>query len=56
MALGVLIFIMVDILLLSLNSIIGEVWESTEVDLVPNKDHPRTLTGVRVVLDYSYYL
>ena len=47
MALGILVFIVIDLVLLSLNVIIGEVLGASKVLLVPNKENPRTVAGVR---------
>ena len=47
MALGILVFIVVDLVLLLLNLITGEALGALKVLLVPNKENPRTVTGVR---------
>ena len=46
LALGVVVFIVVDILLLVLNLIISEALGQSKLSVVPNRDNPRTLTGV----------
>ena len=46
LALGVLVFVVIDILLLVLNLIISEVLSQSELSMVPNRDNPRTVTGV----------
>ena len=47
MALGISMFIVVDLVLLLLDHIIGEALGASKVILVPNKENPRTVTGVR---------
>lgn len=46
LALGVLVFVVIDILLLVLNLIISEALSQSELSMVPNRDNPRTVTGV----------
>ena len=46
--LGVLMFVTIDLTLLTLNIIIGEALGTSKAVLVPNKDNPHTLTGVRL--------
>ena len=47
LALGILVFIVIDLVILSLNVIIGEALGALKVILVPNKENPRTVAGVR---------
>ena len=47
--LGVLMFVTIDLVLLTLNVIIDEALGASEAVLVPNKDNPHTITGVRIV-------
>ena len=42
-------FVTIDLVLLTLNVIIGEALGASEAVLVPNKDNPHTITGVRIV-------
>ena len=42
-------FVTIDLVLLTLNIIIGEALGASEAVLVPNKDNPHTITGVRIV-------
>ena len=46
LAVGVLVFVVIDILLLVLNLIISEALGQSELSVVPNRDNPRTVTGV----------
>ena len=49
MILGILLFVMIDLILLLLNTVISETVEpSRELVLVPNKENPRTVAGVRI--------
>ena len=48
MILGILLFVMIDLILLLLNTIISETMEPSRVVLVPNKENPRTVAGVRI--------
>ena len=45
---GVLMFVTIDLVLLTLNIIIGEALGSSEAVLVPNKDNPHSIVGVRI--------
>lgn len=46
LAVGVVVFVVIDILLLVLNLIISEALDQSELSVVPNRDKPRTVTGV----------
>ena len=46
LAVGVVVFVVIDILLLVLNLIISEALGQSELSVVPNRDKPRTVTGV----------
>ena len=47
--LGILLFVLIDLILLLLNTIISETTEpSRKLVLVPNKENPRTVEGVRI--------
>ena len=48
--LGVLLFVVIDLILLFLNITIGESLNASEASLVPNKDNPRILAGVRHII------
>ena len=50
LAFGVLVFIVIDLTLLFLNLTAGEILGASEAVLVPNKDKPRTVTGVRLYI------
>ena len=50
LAFGVLVFIVIDLTLLSINLTAGEILGASEAVLVPNKDKPRTVTGVRLYI------
>ena len=45
---GVLMFITIDLVLLTLNIVIGEALGVSEAVLVPNKDNPHSTAGVRI--------
>ena len=48
LALGILVFVIIDVILLCLNTTITETrGSSMAMVLVPNRDNPRTVTGVR---------
>ena len=46
LAVGVVVFVVIDILLLVLNLIISEALGQSELSVVLNRDNPRTVTGV----------
>ena len=53
MLLGVLSFVIIDLILLLLNITIGEALGTSEAVIVPNKDNPHTITGVRIIPNKS---
>lgn len=53
MASGVLLFAVIDLVLLGLNITIGEILGTSEATIVPNKDNPRTVIGVRHDIIYQ---
>ena len=48
LGLGVLVFVTIDLILLFLNITIGEVLGASTAIHVPNRDNPRTVTGVSI--------
>ena len=46
LALGILVFVIIDIVLLILSTALTEIVGQSMVILVPNRDNPRTVTGV----------
>ncbi len=46
LAVGVVVFVVIDILLLVLNLVISEALGQSELSVVPNRDNIRTVTGV----------
>ena len=56
LAVGVVVFVVIDILLLVLNLIISEALGQSELSVVPNRDNPRTVTGVSTsITNNNYY-
>ena len=55
LAVGVVIFVVIDILLLVLNLIISEAVGQSELSVVPNRDNPRTVTGVSTLITNNHY-
>ena len=49
LALGVLVFVIIDIILLLLNATITETLGLSMAISIPNRDNPRTVTGVRTL-------
>ena len=49
LALGVLVFVIIDIILLLLNATITETLGLSMAIPIPNRDNPRTVTGVRTL-------
>ena len=46
--LGIFIFAIIDIIILVSNIIIAGILKQNNISLAPNKDNPRTLSGVNI--------